>query len=62
MECVGLHGLFKDIELEATGQDKNYQTLIITPSVVPPPLPEQLGLLLPAPTRKGMWPTPYPAP
>ena len=26
---VGLQGLFKEIELKASGQDKNYQTLII---------------------------------
>ena len=33
MAKIGLQGLFKEIELKASGQDKNYQTLIITPPV-----------------------------
>lgn len=28
--CVGLQGPFKEIKLKASGQDKNYHTLIIT--------------------------------
>ena len=28
---VGLPGLFKEIELKASGRNKNYQILIITP-------------------------------
>ena len=30
---VGLQVPFKEIELKASGQDKNYQTLIIAPPV-----------------------------
>ena len=30
---VGLQGPFKEIELKASGQDKNYQTLTISPPV-----------------------------
>ena len=62
---VGLQAPFKEIELKAFGQDKNDQTRIIAPPIsMKCPLPdlEQPGLLLPAPTRKGMWPTPYPTP
>ena len=32
-QTVGLQGLFKEIELKASVQDKNHQTLIIAPLV-----------------------------
>ena len=31
---VGLQALFKEIEAKASGQDKNYQTFIITPPIL----------------------------
>ena len=49
---VGLQGLFKETELRASGQDKNYQTLIMAPPVSTEcslSHLEQPGLLLPAP-------------
>lgn len=65
MLSVGLQGPLKEIELKACAQDKNYQTLIITPPVLlqcPLPHLEQPVLLLPTPTKKGMWLTPHHTP
>ena len=62
---VGLQGPFKEIELKASGQDKNHQSLSLShPSHCLPPSPTLSNLaysFLP-PTRKGMWPTPHPTP
>lgn len=65
MEVVGLQGLSKEIKLKASSQDKNDQNwshckCYKVPE--PPPLLEQPVLLLPAPTRKGLWPTSHPTP
>ena len=58
---------FKDLERKASGQDKNDQALIVThPSHCNGTSPTLSYLacpsLPPPPTRKGMWPTPHPAP
>ena len=43
-----LQGFFKKTELKASGQDKNYQTLVAPPISLECPLQlEQPGLLLP---------------
>ena len=67
-ECVGLQAPFKEIELKASGQDKNYQTLIITlpVSLIFPqwsfPTLSKLAYSFLPPTRKGTWLTPHPTP
>ena len=52
---------FKKIELKASGQDKNYQTLPDSLQCPAPTLKNLAYSFLP-PTRKGKWPTPHPAP
>ena len=62
---MGLQGPFKEIEIKASGQDKNYQTLTIAPPIsLSCPLPhlELPGLLLPAPYQEPYVATPHPAP
>ena len=63
--AVGPQDPFKETELKASSQDKNYQALIMAPLVSREwllPHLEQPGLFLPASTRKGMFLTPHPTP
>ena len=63
MLCVGLQGPFKEAELKASGQDRNYHTLITAPSShhnAPSPTLSNLAYSFLPSTRKGMWPSPHP--
>ena len=65
INSVGLQGPFKENELKDSGQDKNYQMLIMAPhpfGKTHSPTLSNLAYSFLLPTRKGTWPTPHPTP